>query len=116
MFMLFTNRNVLTFIFLFIFLLPLTFAHSQNLYDTDLLSTDFHVNKRSELRLIMPDSSVAVIFANSIHNKSNDINFEFHQNPNFYYLTGLKEPNAMLLIFKDSIEINGFMQMFIYQH
>jgi len=29
------------------------------------------------------------------------VDFKFHQNPNFFYLTGYKETNAVLLVFKD---------------
>ncbi|MDP2060591.1 MAG: aminopeptidase P N-terminal domain-containing protein, partial [Flavobacteriaceae bacterium] len=49
----------------------------------------------------MPANSVAVFFANPVRNRSNDVDFEYHQDPNFYYLTGLREPNAMLVIYKD---------------
>ncbi|WP_369877170.1 aminopeptidase P family protein [Flavobacterium sp. 81] len=33
---------------------------------------------------------------------SKDINYNFHQNPDLYYLTGYKEPDAVLLIFKET--------------
>ncbi|MFZ5552822.1 MAG: aminopeptidase P N-terminal domain-containing protein [Bacteroidota bacterium] len=69
-------------------------------YDTDLLTKDFHRGRREALRNLMPDNSMAVFFSNPIRNRSNDVDFEFHQDPNFYYLTGLNEPNAVLLIFK----------------
>lgn len=70
-------------------------------YDEDLLSKEFHRNRRDALRAIMPDSSVAVFFSNPVRNRSNDINFDFHQDPNFQYLTGLNEPNSLLLVFKE---------------
>jgi len=44
---------------------------------------------------------VAVFFANAVRNRSNDVDFVYHQDPDFYYLTGYKEPDAVLLIFKD---------------
>jgi Xaa-Pro aminopeptidase len=49
----------------------------------------------------MDDSSVAVFFSGIIKTRSNDVDYEFHQDPNFYYLTGLNESNAILLIFKN---------------
>lgn len=76
-------------------------------YENDMLTPSFHKNRREALRNLMPDGSVSVIFAGPIRNRSNDVDFEFHQDPNFYYLTGIDEPHAVLLIFKDSIEING---------
>ncbi|MGD1848133.1 MAG: aminopeptidase P N-terminal domain-containing protein [Salibacteraceae bacterium] len=76
-------------------------------YDTDLLSAEFHQQRRQALRDLMPDSSVAVLFANPVRNRSNDVDFEYHQDPNFYYLTGLKEPHSVVVIFKQPIEIDG---------
>ncbi len=49
----------------------------------------------------MPDNSVAVFFSNAVRNRANDINFIYHQDPNFYYLTGHKEPHTVLLVFKE---------------
>lgn len=81
------------------------------LYDTDYLTKGFHKEKRDELRALMPDSSVIVVFANALKVRSNDVDFEYHQNPNFLYLTGFREPDAVLLIFKevrdfDSVKTN----------
>ena len=69
-------------------------------YDTDLLTSEFFSKNRAALRQLMPANSVAVFFANPIRNRSNDVDYEYHQDPNFYYLSGLREPHAVLLIFK----------------
>jgi Xaa-Pro aminopeptidase len=50
---------------------------------------------------MMPANSVAVIFSYPERVFSRDINYNFHQNPDLYYLTGYKEPDAVLLIFKE---------------
>lgn len=76
-------------------------------YENDYLSKEFHRERRDALRKLMPEKSVAVLFANSIKNRSNDVDFEFHQDPNFYYLSGFDEPNAMFMIFKNPIEVDG---------
>ncbi|WP_420385360.1 aminopeptidase P family protein [Roseivirga sp.] len=68
----------------------------------DYLSADFHQDRREQLRNIMPDNSVAVFFANPVRNRANDVDYVYHQDPNLYYLTGYKEPHAVLLIFKDN--------------
>lgn len=68
---------------------------------SDLLSSEFHKKRREALRKELPRNSVAVFFANPIRNRANDVDYLYHQDPNFYYLTGYKEPNAVLLIFKD---------------
>jgi len=83
-------------------------ANAPSLYDTDLLTKEFHSGRREELRKLMGDSTVAVFFAATTKNRSNDVNYEFHQDPNFYYLTGLREPDAMIIIFKNEIQFDGF--------
>ncbi len=65
------------------------------------LSKEFHKERRALLRSKMPKNSVAVIFANPIRNRANDVDYVFHQDPNFYYLTGYKETNAVLVIFSE---------------
>ena len=75
-------------------------------YDTDLLSPEFHHARREALRKLMPDSSVAVFFSAPVHTRANDVVFDFHQDPNLYYLTGLREPNAVLILFKEKRKID----------
>lgn len=75
-------------------------AQSPDLPD-DFLSKDFHRQRREALREKLPSNSVAVFFAAAVRNRSNDVNYEFHQDADFYYLTGYKEPHSVLLIFKD---------------
>ena len=67
----------------------------------DYLPTDFHQDRRDQLRNMMPNNSVAVFFANAVRNRANDVDYVYHQDPNLYYLTGYREPHAVLLIFKD---------------
>ncbi len=71
----------------------------------DFLSKEFHRNRRVLLREKLPLNSVAVFFSGTERNRSNDVDYEFHQNPDFYYLTGFKESNSVLLIFKDMQKI-----------
>jgi len=81
-------------------------AQNDNL-PKDYLSKDFHQNRRENLRKLLPANSVAVFFTNAVRNRANDVNYVYHQDPNFYYLTGYPEPNGVLLIFKDNQTING---------
>jgi Xaa-Pro aminopeptidase len=87
--------------------LPTDTIQSIDLFDTDLLPPKFFTNNRQALRDLMPKNSVAIFFANPIRNRSNDVDFEYHQDPNFYYLTGLKEPHAALIIYKETQEFNA---------
>ena len=67
----------------------------------DFLSKEFHKQRRQQLREDMAPNSVAIFFANAVRNRANDVEYAYHQDPDFYYLTGYKEPDAVLLIFKD---------------
>lgn len=90
--------------FLFTFLTSLvisTVSVSQNGNPEDYLTAEFHKNRREALRKIMPQNSVAVFFANPVRNRANDVEYLYHQNPDFYYLTGYKEPHAVLVVFSE---------------
>ena len=63
------------------------------------LSSDFHSERRQQLREKLPNNSVAVFFSAPVRNRANDVDFEYHPDPNFYYLTGWDEPHAVLLLF-----------------
>ena len=90
---------------------------TDSLYGLDYLTADFHKGRREALRTILPENSVAAFFSSSVKNRSNDVDYEFHQDPNFYYLTGYNEPNAVLFIFKEfqSIGIDGFNELIFVQ-
>lgn len=72
----------------------------------DYLTPEFHAARREAVRAMMPGNSVAVFFANPVRNRANDVDYHYHQDPNFYYLTGFKEPHGILLIYKDLQEID----------
>ena len=67
----------------------------------DDLGSEFHTKKRQEFRDKMPQNSVAFFFTSPIMKRSNDTDFMYHQDPNFYYLSGWREPHGVLVIFKD---------------
>jgi Xaa-Pro aminopeptidase len=98
-----------TLLFTLVFILAV-FANAQkkqSLYDTDYLSKEFHIGRREAVRQRLPDSSVAVFFAAPEKTRSNDVEYQFKQDPDFYYLTGLDETNSLLIIFKDMQDIEG---------
>ena len=49
----------------------------------------------------MPENSIAFFSANTEVTRSNDTEYAFCQNKNFYYLTGFNEPEALLVLIKD---------------
>lgn len=90
--------------------LTATISFAQSLipyqYDKDFLPAAFHRTKREALRQNMPDSSVAVLFSAPVRNRANDVNYVYHQDPDFYYLTGFRDPDAMLFLFKNPYQLN----------
>ncbi|MDO7875306.1 aminopeptidase P N-terminal domain-containing protein [Hymenobacter sp. ASUV-10] len=74
---------------------------------TDFLPPAFHRQRRELLRDKLPPHGVAVLFAAPIRNRANDVNYIYHQNPDFYYLTGYDEPDAVLVLFKEPRTVAG---------
>lgn len=64
----------------------------------------FHKERRLMLRKKLPPNSVAVFFASPIRNRANDTNFIYHQDPNFFYLTGWPESHAVFILYSDTQE------------
>jgi Xaa-Pro aminopeptidase len=90
-------------LFLFIVISNTAFSQPQAADEPeDFLTKGFHQDRRQKLREKLPANSVAVFFANAVRNRANDVDYVYHQDPDFYYLTGYKEPNAVLFVFKDN--------------
>ena len=87
-------------LFLLLILLSTNYSFTQEYFDD--LGPEFHKKKRQEFRSLMPANSVAFIFTSPIMKRSNDTDYMYHQDPNFYYLTGWREPHGVLVIFKDA--------------
>ena len=79
------------------------------------LSSEFYKERRESFREKMPQNSVAVLFSAPIRNRANDVNYVFHQDPNFFYLTGWHQPHSVLIIYKNPhIDKDGFYKEKIY--
>jgi Xaa-Pro aminopeptidase len=65
-------------------------------------SSQFFSLNRSRLRQLFPGKAPIVIAANGPLQRSGDLTYQFSQDPNFWYLTGLDLPNAILVIDGDS--------------
>ena len=75
-------------------------------YDKDRLPPSFHASRRKLVLDSMVLHSIALFPAAEEKNRSNDNNYEYHQDPNFYYLTGCIEPGSELLLSKDGITLS----------
>lgn len=96
-------RTILSFLFTCVLFL----AHAQKDVPTDYLSSEFHKSRREALRKMMPKNSVAVFFSNPVRNRANDVDFQYHQDPDFCYLTTYTEPHTVLMIFSDDQQGNS---------
>ena len=100
-------------LFLLLTFLSINILSSQQYVDD--LGPEFHEKKRQEFRNQMPSNSIAFFFTSPIMKRSNDTDFMYHQDPNFYYLTGWKEPHGVLVIFKDNQQDdNGFFNEILF--
>ena len=89
--------------FFFLFLSP--FSLKSQSEAPPALDVNFHKERRQILLDKLPPNSISVIFSAPIRNRSNDVDHPYHQNPNFYYLTGFQEAHAVLVLLGTPIEI-----------
>lgn len=64
---------------------------------TDIFTTDFFEGNRARLQAAT-GSELLVLSANGLLQRSADTTFPFRQDSNFWYLTGVKEPDFVLVI------------------
>jgi len=74
---------------------------------TEELSPGFFAENRERLRDTLEDSSMVVLFSAPIRYRSNDIEYRYHQDPDFFYFTGINAENAMLILFDGPVQIEG---------
>lgn len=72
----------------------------------DELSSSFFLENRERLRDTLPDSGMVVLFSAPVRYSSNDIEYRYQQDKDFYYFTGIDAENAMLVLFDSPVKIN----------
>jgi Xaa-Pro aminopeptidase len=91
---------------LLILVAPLiTVAQQTTQYPNDYLSPEFHAGRRAAFKEKLSANGVGIFFASQVRVRTNDVDFQYAQNKNFYYFTGLEESDALLLLFKQPITI-----------
>ncbi|RLA73508.1 MAG: xaa-pro aminopeptidase, partial [Epsilonproteobacteria bacterium] len=53
--------------------------------------------RRDSLAKKITKNSVTILFSANYKNRSNDTEYPFRQNSNYYYLSGFKEDNSCLI-------------------
>jgi Xaa-Pro aminopeptidase len=71
------------------------------------LNKEFHQKRREQLRAKMPDNSVAIFVSNPKQTRSADTEHRYKQNTDLYYFSGIQDANAILLVFKNEVNIEG---------
>lgn len=67
---------------------------------SDLFGSDFFAGNRERLRQLFTGTAPIVITANGLLQKVSDEPYEFRQDSNFWYLTGVDEPDIVLIMDK----------------
>lgn len=80
--------------FLFLFC---TFSFGQ----TVAPDASFRIANREKLRAVIPDSTMVVLFSAPVHFRAGDVDFKYHQDPDFLYFTGFSEAQSILCIAKE---------------
>lgn len=73
------------------------------------LPAAFFAENRKKLLAQLPDRALAVIFAGKSVIMSEDSEYRFFANRNFYYLTGIEQEESILLIYKNSEKIRTML-------
>ncbi|MDV6315709.1 Xaa-Pro aminopeptidase [Idiomarina sp. HP20-50] len=68
----------------------------------DVIPQDEFKQRRQQLLQLLPERSMALVAAHSEVTRSNDTEYPFRQNSDFFYLTGFNEPDAVLLLINDN--------------
>lgn len=59
-----------------------------------------YADRRSNLAALLPKGAIAILPSADTKYRSGAVFYEFHQEPNFLYLTGFNEPDAVAVIQK----------------
>lgn len=64
-------------------------------------------DRRSRLAASLPENGIAILASSNTKYRSGAVFYEFHQEPNFFYLTGFNEPEAVAVIQKVGPKSSG---------
>ncbi|MGS0530173.1 aminopeptidase P family protein [Bacillus mycoides] len=76
------------------------------------MKSTFFAQNRVRLVNTLPDESITILFAGQAPHMSADAHYKFVPNRNFYYLTGIDEPNVIFMLkkFGNSVEETLFIE------
>ena len=65
-----------------------------------MITESEYKSRRDSLAKKLAKNSITVLFSTGYKNRSNDTEYPYRQDSNFYYLTGFKEDNSSLILVK----------------
>jgi intermediate cleaving peptidase 55 len=72
-----------------------------------------YADRRTRLAAQLPPRAVAIVAASDIQFRSGSAFYEFHQDPDFFYLTGFNEPEALAVIGKDETGTDHTFHLYV---
>ncbi|KAL8799157.1 MAG: hypothetical protein Q9182_006094 [Xanthomendoza sp. 2 TL-2023] len=72
-----------------------------------------YAQRRSKLASKLPKDGVAILAASDVKYRSGPVFYEFHQDSDFFYLTGFNEPEAVAVIGKSTVENDHSFHLFV---
>ncbi|PGH11153.1 hypothetical protein AJ80_07255 [Polytolypa hystricis UAMH7299] len=72
-----------------------------------------YAHRRSKLASKLPKHGVAVLASSELQYKSGNVFYSYHQDPDFFYLTGFNEPGALAIIQNDGSEDNHTFHLYV---
>src|SRR4051794_17522881 len=73
------------------------------------MNKDFYQENRNRLYEQIEDQSLLILFAGKAPQKSADEAYQFVPNRNFYYLTGIDEPNIIFFAHKTNNTVEEYL-------
>lgn len=71
------------------------------------IPTERFRERRQQVLSSLDKHSVVLSFAADVRNRQNDVDYEYRQNSNFWYLTGMPDPASTLLLVPEGVEVDG---------
>jgi Xaa-Pro aminopeptidase len=74
-------------------------------HDQDHVPASVHKERRQRVLASLPANTAAVMFSADIRNRQNDVDYEYRQNSDLLYLTGIPTPTATLVLIPKGVTI-----------
>ncbi len=70
-------------------------------------SAEVYAQRRAAVLELMPENSIAIFHAAALKTRSNDVEYEYRQANDLFYLTGIVDARTALLLLKNAEEVSG---------